>query len=501
MRFSKALSLTSISLALAAALIGCGDSEKPTAKMPSGTSPTAVRPTATAAPVSTGTPVATAPAISTGSILDRFILVAPKEETNVRYGGSYVYSSSRMAGNTDTKFNNSTTLSREWRWVYEKLVGWVPNENDALSHLEPSIAENWKASTDLKTYTFTIRKGIKWQNVPPVNGREVLAQDAVTSLNRYREADATAQPNWVQVESIDAPDKSTVVIKLKEPNAWALYELFGALEAVVPPELIDKYKGATGGAIPNELIGTGPFIMKSYKFRIGADMVRNPDYWRKDSKGNTLPYLDAVSMKFIEDPATVAAAFRTGQLDHVENPMLSNESIVEIGKQIPNMRVMHNGILLNTGYAFNTKNKPWDDVNVRRAFNMSIDKQKYMAQTGRPGLDFVFHGALPTTYITDKPMTLADMGLYYQFNPTEAKKLLAAAGFTDGKMKVATPMTATAPVSAGALVLQELWKQQGLDVAIQPMSATEFGLFYYARSGKDISPTFKNTGDSGLNWY
>lgn len=499
MRLSKAFLFIPASLLLLAISAACGGGEETTAPTATTAAGGTVVPTTTTTPVATTTVISTQVPV-TGTIIDRALLIAPVEEENVRYGGTYSYSTSRMAGNTDTKFNNSTTLSREWRFVYEKLVGWMPNEKDSLSHFEPFIAEKWSASADLKTYTFTIRNGIKWHNVAPVNGRAVVANDAVVSLSRLRESDATAQPNWEQVESITAPDARTVVIKLKEANAWAINDLFGALEAVVPPELIEAAKVNPGGAIRDQMVGTGPFILKNYRFRIGAEMVRNPDYWRKDSKGQTLPYLDNVSMKFIEDAATVAGAFRTNQIHHAENPTLAIEVLIEIGKQKPDTRLIHPGVLIGSGHSFNAKNAPWNDVNVRRAFNMSLDKERYMEITGKAGVPWVWHGVLPSNYIKDGLLTINDMGPNYKFNPTEAKKLLTAAGFADGKMKVGTPMVATAPGTT-SIVIQELWKQQGIEVGVLPMPATEFGLFYYARSHKDLMPTFKNSGDSGLYWY
>ena len=491
LRFLVALVVTAIGT-----MVACGGSEGGSLVATSvPTAPTGRTPAPTSAPSTTVVPTQP-PVTGTGTALDKAINVPLKEEDNVRYGNIHRYSSTRMGGNVDTKYNNSTTISREWKWVYEKLVGWEPNDNDSLSHLAPSMAESWSASADLKTYTFKIREGIKWQNVPPVNGRQVVANDAVVSLNRYREPDATAQPNWAQVDKIEAPDPRTVVIKLKAPNAWALNDLFGALEAVVPPELIDKYKNEAGGAIRDEMIGTGPFITKNYRFRVGSEYVRNPDYWRKDSKGNKLPYLDGISMKFIEDAATASAAFRTGQVDHQEQPVMTQETIIEVTKQIPNMRIISTGVLITSGgFAFNSKNAPWNNVNVRRAINMSFDRQRYMALQGKLGLTFVWHGIVPPNYIKDGLLTQEDFGPYYKFNPTEAKKLLIAAGFPDGKMKVSTPWP------NGSEVIQQMLKEQGIEVPIQTYSQTEFGLFYYNRSHKDIMGTFKNSGDSGLNWY
>lgn len=496
-------SLLAISAAcLLFAACGGGEDETPTAAVPTTTVARTSVPAPTTEPGATAVPTLPAgitdrPAGTTGTILDKALFVAPIENDNPRYGGTFRWNTNQSGGNLDPKLNNSTTISRFWRYTYEKLVAWYPNPNDPLSHLQPQLSEKWTASADLKTYTFNLRKGIKWHNVAPVNGRELVADDAIFSFNRYREKDAAAYPNWAQVESLEAPDKYTVVIKLKDPNAFAPNELFGALEAVVPPELV---KATTTGTIGTEMIGTGPYILKSYIFRQGAEFIRNPDYWQKDTKGNPLPYTDGIRAVFIGDPATVQAAFRTGQLDYADS--ITPEQIIQLGKQLPDMRVYSNGVLGANGVAFTSKNKPWDDVRVRRAFNMALDKNKFMGAQGTPGIQWNIVGPIPWNLIEDRKATLDDLGQYYKYNPQESRRLLIEAGFPDGKIKVASPLVFINPNNLqAAQVMQELWKNEGLEVPIQGMSLAEFALPYYARKFTDLAYTHQNTGESSLNWY
>lgn len=490
----KLLAISATTMLLAAC--GGGEDEMPTTTAPTTTVSGTSTPAPTIVPGLTVVPTAPAPG-STGTVLDKAIFVSPIENDNVRYGGTFRWPTNQSGGNLDPKLNNSTSISRFWRYTYEKLVAWQPNPNDPLSHLEPQLAEKWTASADLKTYTFNLRKGIKWHNVAPANGREMVAEDAIFSFNRYREKDAAASPNWTQVESIEAPDKYTVVIKLKDPNAFAPNELFGALEAVVPPELV---KASSSGVIGVEMVGTGPYILKSYIFRQGADFVRNPDYWRKDTKGNPLPYTDAVKAIYIADPATTQAAYRTGQLDYADS--ITREQIIELGKQIPDMKVYHGGVLGANGIAFTSKNKPWDDVRVRRAFNMALDKNKFMLAQGTPGLEWNIVGPIPWNLIESRKATLDDLGPYYKYNPQESKKLLIEAGFPDGKIKVPSPLVFINPSNLqAAQVIQELWKNEGIELQIQGLPLAEFALPYYARKFTDLAYTYQNTGESSLNWY
>ncbi len=381
---------------------------------------------------------------------------------------------------------------------YESLVGWKANLNDGYAHQEPMLAESWNVSGDLKTYTFVLRKGIRWQNVAPVNGRELVAEDAVFSLNRYREPDSVWYQAYSSVESIEAPDKYTVVVRLKEPNAWAVNDLFQNIQWLVPPEFVKESKGDLG----LRAIGTGPFILKSYAIRRSATMVRNPDYWSKDSKGNALPYLDSITEIFMTDPATGMAAMRTGQLDF-PGVGLGTEQVISLGKSIPTLRVTSGGVPTRIGIAFNTKRLPWSDVKVRRALNMSLDKERIIESVVTIPHSWEWAGPLAWNLISDKALTFDDLGPYYKYNPAEAKKLLVEAGFPDGRLKVETPLiygTGTYHV-ARVLVIKELLKAQGIDLDLSGADSGVYKDIYYNRSWQDLGLTFQNTGDLSLNWY
>lgn len=262
----------SCSLLLLAACGGGSDdaaTPQPTATSPAGPIPTTA-PGATAVATQPG-PGANVPGF-TGTVLDT-TKMAPYELDNVRYGGTEVFPT-QFSNALDPKLNNSG-IWPDVRNNYEKLVGWKTVEGQEYLQLSPELAESWQASADVKTYTFKLRQGIKWQNVAPVNGREFVADDAVFSMNRYRERDAVNYSSYLQIESIEATDKYTVVVKLKNPNAFAVNELFSALDYIVPKELVDN------GQIISKAVGTGPFIMTKWNLRSGSSHVRQKHDSRK----------------------------------------------------------------------------------------------------------------------------------------------------------------------------------------------------------------------------
>ncbi len=483
-------------LLLAAA---CGNSETETVQtptqIPAGTS---VAPTAAAQATSVPTaPVASARDLTKEQVLARALDIPQENLSGLKYGGIYRFANTATPPVLEPRIAQVSGMADQGRWFYEKIVAWAPDPSKDISILGAGIAEKFEISTDVKTYTFTLRKGIKWQNVAPVNGRELVADDVVFNLNRYREKDAATATNYAQVESVKAVDRYTVAVTLSEPNAWAIDDLFGRAEFIVSPELVAQ----SGGSLGTTAIGTGPFILKKWASREGGTLVRNPDYWKKDRLGNVLPYLDGVEFKIINEIATRIAAFRTGQL---HNPGgITVDDAVNIYRSDPRVNI-YKGAGSSHGMAFNTKKAPWNDVRVRRAFGMALDKEKAINSVAASSTFWQYNMPLPWELISDEPFTPDKLGPYYKFNPTEAKKLLTEAGFADGKIKVASPM----PVSTGAaarvaltLVIQQLYKDQGIDFGILPQDSATYNTAYYQRVHEDLATTHQITGDFSINWY
>ena len=491
------LILTSFAATLSAVACGGGSDSTPSATATTAPRNTVTAPTATAALGVTPLPAATLPPATTSSIIDNALDPAPYELENVKYGGSFKLVWGFSNGFLDPKY--IIQINDMWP-AAEKLVGWIPNEKDVYSHLEPIIAEGWTTSTDLKTYTITLKKGVKWQNIAPVNGREFVADDAVFNINRYGDKDSIRLPFYSQVESTKAVDKYTVEIKIKDPTAWLMNDIFGGTDWMVPPELVNE---ASDKRLGTKFIGTGPYILKDYRFRQGMTFVRNPDYWHKDAKGRALPYTDSVEWIFILDAATTVAGFRTGQLD--TGPSLSGQGVAgleAIAKTVPGMRLHATGLAPFVGLSFNTKKAPWNDVKVRRAMNMLIDKDKF-ASLLTSSTKLYYSTPLTWSDVSDKPFTVDEMGPYFKYNPAEAKKLLIEAGFADGKLKVATPMeyAANPGFTLYSTITQELLKQGGVQLELLSISTSEYFTKWYLQKHEDISLNFTNTGDYSLNWY
>ena len=484
------------SLILMAACGGGGD-ETATPKATAAATSSTTAPTPTTAPGATA--VATQPGSGgtsvpgfTGTVLDT-TKMSSYELDGIKYGGTEVFPT-QFSNALDPKLNNSG-IWPDVRNEYEKLIGWKTIEGQEYLQLSPELAESWQGSADVKTYTFNLRKGIKWQNIAPTNGRELVADDAVFSMNRYREKDAVNYSSYLQIESIEATDKYTVVVKLKDPNAYAVNELFSALDYVVPKELV------TSGEIISKAVGTGPFIMTKWNLRAGSSHIKNPDYWQKDAKGNRLPYVDAIEVPFITDPATSIAAFRSGQTDvPAVGPTL--DQMISLGKG-GNVRVFWNGnTLTGQGFTFRVDKAPWNDIRVRRAINMMLDKTKYGDLIEGPGR-WTYTGPMPWSLVSDKPFTFDDYGPWYKYDPAAAKKLLIEAGFADGKIKSPTPLAASQgnPYGPRTALFQAMFKEHGFEFDLQAMDFATYNPYYFNRQAPDIALTHHILTQPNLNWF
>lgn len=436
--------------------------------------------------------------LNSGTILDKAIYIPPYELDNLRYGGSFNIATSFSAGNLDPKIG-SRNLNVSY--AYDRLIERVADPDSNTMHLGPVLAEKWEMSADLKTYTFYLRKGIKFHNIAPVNGREMVSSDVVFSFKRYMEKDSLYYPQYEQIESIEAPDKYVVVMKLKNPNAWALGDMFDANQYVVPPEITQ----GSNPFINSNAIGTGPYILKDYQFRRDSFFTRNPQYWGKDNKGNPLPYTDQVRQAFVTEAATIVAGMRTGQLDgFIGITTGTQEQIIDLGKSLANLRVYGEAIPTRFGIAFNTKRAPWNDVNVRRALNMALDKERFIDAVVTVKGNWEWAGPIFTPLVFDHALKVDDLGPYYKYNSVESKKLRVAAGFPDGKIKIGTPLLYGFPGYhvVRAPVLKELLKAEGIDLEIQAADRAVFQDVYYQRSWQDLGLSFQNSADpTSVNWY
>lgn len=341
-----------------------------------------------------------------------------------------------------------------------------PNVVPGTFPLEGDLAESWTQPNDT-TYVFKLRRGVRWHNKPPVNGRELTAEDVKYSIERFQTVKGNSNAYMLRsVDKVEALDKYTVKFALKEPFAWLLDMLASPMAvAIVAREAVEKFGDLRKA---EAVIGSGPWMLDSYRPNQGMTLVRNPNYFLPG-----LPYIDRIDVTVDEDNASRIAAFLSGKYDlGWENPGIINRTDwVQIKDTLktkrPNLKTAEFPANVMSHISMRTDQKPYNDVRVRLAISHAVDRQGILDATAE-GVG-VFNPPVPAA-LKDWTIPMSQLGegaKYYTYDPTEAKRLLAAAGYPNGFQASVcfTTYGSTVLVDSMQLVLKYL-KDVGIDAKL-----------------------------------
>ena len=367
------------------------------------------------------------------------------------------------------------------------------------SILRGHLAESWE-NPDPLTYIYTIRDNVFFHDKPPVNGRQLTADDMAANyerllaIGRFAGQERSPVGNGtilIPMESVTATDELTFVIKLSRPFRDTHRLLLDDLHIYArPPETFDTLDDA------NNVIGTGPFIMDEFVSGISVTFDRNPNYWKDDEKfpGNRLPYVDRLVMLMMGDEQTRIAALRSGQVDLTgENGVAriaSISSVLDLQKTNPGMQLFEISFRSEISTAINiSAGGPLSDVRVRHALQMAIDletlRDNYFSGFGewKPmgpiGPAWVgYHNAFDTWP--------EEIKQYWVYDPEGAERLLDEAGYPRGADGVRLRTSMWRPAGRSDIGYHELevgyWKEIGVEVEL---NAIEDALFYGKLSSRD----------------
>jgi len=333
--------------------------------------------------------------------------------------------------------------------------------------LEGDLAESWSQPNET-TYVFKLRRGVRWHNKPPVNGRELTAEDVKYTIERFMTVKGNANAYMLRaVDRVDTPDKYTVKLTLKEPNAWFLDILASPMAvAIVAREAVEKFGDLKK---PEAVIGTGPWMLDGYRPNVGYTFVRHPAYFVPG-----LPYIDRVDVTVDEDNASRIASFLAGKYDlGWENPGIINRTDwVQIKDSLrqkrPNLKTAEFAANVMSHISMRTDQKPFSDVRVRQAMSYAIDRQGILDATAE-GVGIFNPPGVPAA-LKEWSLPVAQLGegaKYYKYDPKEAKRLLAAAGYPSGfpATMCFTTYGSTILVDSMELVVKQL-KDVGIDTKV-----------------------------------
>jgi peptide/nickel transport system substrate-binding protein len=365
---------------------------------------------------------------------------------------------------------------------------WLPTEA-----IRGELAEKWEW-TDPLTLKITLRKGVKFPEKPGVMPeRELSADDVVFSYYRLANSPKKIATYFDHVDKVEAPDKQTVVFKFKEYNAeWDYRFGWGYFSVIMPKEVLDAPGGVTSWKNAN---GTGPFKLVDYVPANNNTYEKNPIYWDKEKIGGTeykIPFVDKVIYRIIKDEATFITALRTGKLDILE--AIRWQQVDSLKKSAPQLQWNRWLAQSGTFLAMRVDQKPFDDIRVRRALNMAVDKEAIVKSYYNGNAELFAYPQHPDYVGYFEPLDKMPDSVkeLFKHDPAKAKKLLAEAGFPNGftfKVQVCScspDHMDLLPLVAGYL------EQVGVKMDIQPL---EYGAFLSAMTSRThTAGYFMNNG-------
>jgi peptide/nickel transport system substrate-binding protein len=363
---------------------------------------------------------------------------------------------------------------------------WLPS--DAI---RGELAERWEWTAPL-TLVIHLRKGIMFPDKPGVmKSREFTAEDVVFSYERLDKSPKKIPTYFDHIAKVEARDKHTVVFSFKEYNAeWDYRFGYGFYSAIVPKEMASVDAKSWKNAV-----GTGPFQLSDFVQGNSQTYVKSPNYWDTEMLGGTaykIPFVDKLVYRTIKDEATQHTALRTGKLDILE--YIRWTAVEQLKKSAPQLRWSRWLNSAGTFLAMRVDRKPFDDIRVRRALNMAVNKQEIVQSYYGGNAELFAYPMHPdwTGYyepLDNMPASVKELFIY---NPEKAKKLLAEAGYPDGfSFKVQVTSNSIDHMDLVPLVAGYLEKV-GVKMEIQPM---EYGAFLSAMTTRTHGPGyFMNRG-------
>ena len=418
-----------------------------------------------------------------------------------QYGGEIKIRATRNIENFDPYYAESLTsiyggwmerlISDDWtvnpaEWEYK--MAWHPSK-----YMKGQLAESWEFPNP-GIHVVHLRKGIHWQNLPPANGREFIAEDVVFHYSRLcglgggftKPSPFNLEDAFRELVSVTAVDKYTVVFKWKITNSDLIMEtLHGVMQrqCIENPEAVMEFGNLKDW---HHAIGTGPFMINNFLPNREALLVKNPNYWGYDERypENRVPYVDAIRYLIIPDDNDALSAMRAGEIDAIYG--ISLKCAQEM--QITNPEIIRESDPTMQAITVQPRNDmpPYNDIRVRKALQMAINLPKLAKD--------YYHGAVepyPSSVLSgyfSRAMKgwgfpyeewPTDLKHEYSYDPDLARQLLSDAGYPNGfKTNIVVDTGADMELFQ---IVKSSFSQIGIKMEVRPMESAECTAFVEAR--------------------
>lgn len=398
------------------------------------------------------------------------------ENSGPKEGGTLIYARGADSISLDPINVTDGESTRVTMHIFETLFVY-----DDKLELQPKLAESYETSEDGLTWTIKLKKGVKFQDGTDFNADAVVFnwERWMDPANPYHQGDFPYYPFLYggfkgdpehKVEHVKALDESTVEFKLTEPTAPFISYLAIQMFGIASPEAIKKH-GEKFGENP---VGTGPFKFESWNRNDKIVLKANENYSEEGK-----PYLDEVIFRVIPDNSSRLTALQSGEVDIIDGLNPDDADTIKANSQLSLVERPS----FNIGYmVLNTQMAPFDNVKVRQAVNMAIDKQEIV--------DAFYNGYAE---VAKNPFPPGLWGYNndiedYKYDVKEAKKLLAEAGFPDGFKTELWAMSNPRPYMPQPLKVAEAIQADLKEIGIEAEIKTYEWATYLQKSGNGEHP-------------
>jgi len=343
-------------------------------------------------------------------------------------------------------YRDVTTMNPYVSWSSQNHFTALPTMHNALVTFDqyynpmPELAESWEISSDFKTFTFHLRKGVKWHD-----GVEFTSADVKFSFKAVVVVHPVGKANFEVVESVETPDDYTAVVHLSTPVPWFIKLLNSLWLAMLPAHVYDQpgeyqkewmteHPTSTG---EEPYVGTGPFMFEEWVRGDHVTFTRNPNYWKEDEWGNQLPYLDKVIVRMTPDRSAANAMFLAGDIDAMPFHINSAQILDLMNTPDAKWTVSPYALWRWSSVKINQKpDGPYAEYllnrKVRQAMHYALDKEDIVSRATQGLRRPITEGWFPQ-YPGLDPYRNPDLSIKYSYDPTKAEELLDDAGYPRGE--------------------------------------------------------------------
>jgi peptide/nickel transport system substrate-binding protein len=352
--------------------------------------------------------------------------------------------------------------------ILSQIIQGLVLPNAQGTGVEPGLADTWTVSEDGLTYTFHLRAGAKFHN-----GKALTPEDVIASLERDRTM-GTYKWSLENVQSIEKIDSSTVKITLTSKVASFLPRLAMNPNAIFPAEEITK----VGSDEFTQPIGTGPFKFKEWVRGDHLTLERNADYWQMAPDGKPLPYLDGIEIRQVAEDSTKVLQIQAGSLNGTEGLPWSQVSALQSDTRGQLILLPQQQIYF---MVLNLTRPPFDDVKVRQAMSLALDRQVFVDRATAGKAD-VANSFMP------KSGVCWNSNSKLPYDLTQAKALIAQSKYPNGFSGAKLQLTSGGQVGRdNAILAKDMWDKIGITLTIEEVEGSSLSNNWYKNDFDSIS--------------